>query len=145
MRRPDDPQDAAIARMLSYTRRIAVVGLSPNPWRSSHGVAAALQRDGYEIVPVNPLVDEVLGEPSHASLLDVEGQIDLVDVFRREEHLPQVARDAVAAGARGIFVQQGLHSPEARRIAEEAGLDYVENRCLKVEVSIRQARPAPVA
>lgn len=131
-----DPQADAIETILRSARRIAVVGLSADPSRQSHGVAAALQRDGYEIVPVNPNVDEVLGEPAYASLADVPGEIDLVDVFRRTEHLADVAREAAdRGGVAAIWNQQGLRSDEARRIAEAAGMTYVEDRCLKVEVA----------
>ena len=135
---PDDTID----RVLRRTRRIAVVGLSPDPWRSSHDVARALQHAGYEIVPVNPNVDEVLGERSWPSLADVPGEVDLVDVFRREEHLPGVAREAAAIGAPALWNQLGLVSDEARAVAEEAGMDYVEDACLKVEVARRGVRPA---
>lgn len=131
-----DPQADAVARILGYARRIAVVGLSPHHRRASHGVAAAMQRQGYDIVPVNPNVDEVLGVPAYASLSDVPGRIDLVDVFRREEHLPAIARAAADRGdVRGLWNQLGLRSEEARRIAAEAGMDYVEDRCLKVEIA----------
>ena len=144
-RRDDDPQDDAIHAILERTRRIAVVGISDNPMRESHGVAASLQRAGYEIVPVNPNLDEVLGERAYASLADIPGEVDLVNVFRREEHLPGVAREAAEIGAPAIWMQQGLVSPEARAIAEVAEMAYVENRCLKVEVAIREARPAHAA
>lgn len=130
-----------IRRILSNTRRIAVVGLSPDPSRTSHGVARALQQDGYEIVPVNPHATEVLGERAWPSLADVPGEVDLVDVFRRREHLPDVARQAVEIGAPALWNQLGLVSPEAREIATQAGLDYVEDRCLKVEVAVRGAGP----
>lgn len=135
---PPAPIDAVLAR----TRRIAVVGLSGDPWRASHDVARYLQEAGYEIVPVNPNVDEVLGVRAYAHLADVPGPVDLVDVFRRREHLPQVAREAAAIGAPAVWNQLGLVSPEARQVAEEAGMDYVENACLKVEVARRGARPA---
>lgn len=129
-------QDETVRRILGYTRRIAVVGLSADPRRTSHGVASVLRAGGYEIVPVNPSVDEVFGEPAYPSLAEVPGPIDLVDVFRREQHLPDIAREAAdRGGVRGLWNQLGLRSPEARRIAEEAGLDYVEDRCLKVEVA----------
>ncbi len=128
-----------IERILGYTRRIAVVGLSDQPWRASHDVAASLRSYGYEIVPVNPHIEEALGARAYPSLGDVPGDIDLVDVFRRREHLPEVAREAVEVGARGIWFQLGLRSPEARRIAEEGGLDVVEDRCLKIDVA-RYAR-----
>ena len=135
-----DVADTAIDRILRYARRIAVVGLSDKPWRTSHGVAADLQHRGYEIVPVNPNIESSLGEPAYPSLADVPGEIDLVDVFRREEHLPGVARQAAEVGARGLWNQLGLRSGEARRISEEHGMDYVEDACLKVEVARRAGR-----
>lgn len=129
---------STIDHVLGYTRRIAVVGLSDSPRRTSHQVAAALQSRGYQIVPVNPEISEALGERAYPSLADVPGDIDLVNVFRRERYLADVARQAVdRGGVRGVWNQLGLSSPEARRIATEAGLDYVEDRCLKVEVAAR--------
>ncbi len=131
-----DPQGEAVRRVLGETRRIAVVGLSPDPRRTSHGVAAALQRDGYEIVPVNPNTDEVLGERSYPSLADVPGHIDLVNVFRRDEHLADVARQAVERGdVDAVWNQLGLRSDRARELVTGAGMTYVEDRCLKVEVA----------
>lgn len=129
-------QEETVRRILGYTRRIAVVGLSDSPRRTSYGVASVLRSRGYEIVPVNPTIDEVFGERAYGSLADVPGEIDLVDVFRREEHLADVAQQAAdRGGVRGLWNQLGLRSPEARRIAEDAGLDYVEDQCLKVEVA----------
>lgn len=127
-------QEATVRRVLGYTRRIAVVGASASPWRPSNDVASALLGRGYGIVPVNPNYDEVLGLTCYPSLGDVPGDIDLVDVFRREEFLADVARQAVEVGARGLWMQLGLRSSEARATAEEAGLDVVEDLCLKVEV-----------
>lgn len=129
--------DDTIDELLPNVRRIAVVGLSDNPARTSHGVARALQAAGYEIVPVNPTIDEALGEPAFATLADVPGEVDLVDVFRREEHLAGVAREAAAIGAPALWNQLGLVSAEARAIAEDAGMTYVEDRCLKIEVARR--------
>lgn len=131
--------DDVIDDLLPDVRRIAVVGLSDDPSRTSHRVAAALQDAGYEIVPVNPMIDEALGVPAVGSLAEVDGPVDLVDVFRREEHLPGVAREAAAVGAPALWNQLGLRSAEARRIAADAGMVYVEDRCLKVEVA-RRAR-----
>lgn len=130
-----------IDRILGRARRIAMVGLSSDPDRPSHEVATALQRAGYEIVPVNPHEDEVLGVTAYPSLADVPGEVDVVDVFRGKEVLPDVARAAVDVGAPALWNQLGLWSEEARAIAEEAGLDYVEDRCMKVEVGRRGARP----
>lgn len=135
-------QGDQIERILGATRRIAVVGLSPDPTRDSHDVARALQRRGFEVVPVNPMVDEVLGLRSYASLDEVPGHVDLVNVFRRAEHLPGVAREAAAIGAPALWNQLGLRSAAARETAEAAGMAYVEDACIKVEVARRDARPA---
>lgn len=127
--------DGAIRRILGETRTIAVVGLSSKPDRPSHDVAAYLQRAGYRIVPVNPRETEVLGELSYATLRDIPADlpIDIVDVFRRAEETPEVARDAVAIGARTLWLQLGIANDEARAIAEDAGLTVIMDRCLKVD------------
>lgn len=127
-----DGQQAAIARMLA-SRRIAVVGLSDDPSRPSFGVARYLLSAGKEIVPVNPNLASVLGQRCYASLREIAGPIDVVDVFRRSEHCPQVVRDAVEIGAKGVWLQSGIISPESERLAREAGIDFVQDRCLKVE------------
>ena len=125
-----------VEQILSYARRIAVVGLSSKPWRDSHQVAEVLHEQGYEIVPVNPNEDDVFGLTSYANLAEIPGDpVDVVNVFRREEHLPGIAKEAAAVGARAMWAQLGLRSDEAREIAESAGLDYVEDVCLKVEVN----------
>lgn len=131
--RKNDP----VQTILGYSQRIAVVGLSDDPSRASFGVAAALLHQGYDIAPVNPTVDKVLGIRSYDTLEEVPGDIDVVNVFRRPEHLEGVARQAAAKGARALWLQLGLRSAEARRIAEAAGMDYVEDLCLKVEVARR--------
>lgn len=121
-----------VQALLDGVHRIAVVGLSSDPRRPSNSVARRLLDKGYEIVPVNPNEVEVHGIPAVASLLDVEGPVDVVDVFRRPEHAPGVARDAVTIGARVLWLQQGVRSADARRIATESGLGYVEDLCLGV-------------
>jgi predicted CoA-binding protein/FMN phosphatase YigB (HAD superfamily) len=132
----------AVDLTLVGMRRVAVVGLSANPMRESYGVAAALQRAGYQIIPVNPMVDEVLSERAYPDLASVPGRIDVVDVFRRPEQLAEVAREAVAREDVGaVFVQLGLASQEARAIVTGAGRAYVEDRCLRVEVDRRRAAP----
>ena len=119
--------------ILRDARTIAVVGASPKPWRPSHDVMRYLLEQGYRVIPVRPRdCDEVLGVPCVASLAEIEEPIDLVDVFRRPDAAPDVAREAVAAGAKALWLQLGISSGEARRIAAEAGLDYVENACTKV-------------
>jgi predicted CoA-binding protein len=118
--------------ILRDARSIAVVGASPEPGRPSYGVVAYLLRAGYRVVPVNPLADEVLGLRCLGSLAELEEPVDLVDVFRRPEHCGEVAREAVAAGAGALWLQLGIASPEARRVAEQAGMDYVEDACTAV-------------
>ena len=127
--------DEDLHKLLTDTKVIAVVGLSANPDRPSNQVAWYLHHQGYRLFGVNPRCPEpeVFGVPMFASLDQVPEPIDLVDVFRRPEHTPDVARAAVAAGAGALWLQLGIASPEARAIATEAGLAYVEDRCLKVD------------
>lgn len=124
------------ARLLGRTRRIAMVGASPDPGRPSHGVMRQLLDAGYEVVPVNPTVDQVLGKPAYATLEDAfaaTGPFDMVDVFRRPEHTPDVARSAVAIGARSLWLQLGVVNWEAAQIAHDAGLAVVMDRCTAIE------------
>jgi uncharacterized protein len=127
--------DQALRQLLLDTKVIAVVGLSANRERASNQVAWYLNHQGYRLYGVNPACPEpqVHGIPMLASLEEVPEPIDIVDVFRRPEYTPDVARDAVAAGARALWLQLGITSDEARAIAQGAGLAYVENRCLKVD------------
>lgn len=125
--RPEDPELRAI---LGDARTIAVVGLSSKPGRESLRVARYLQEAGYRIVPVNPREAEVLGERAYPSLLDVPDRIDVVNVFRRPQDTPEVARQAVRIGARMLWLQTDIVNEEARRIAEEGGLEVVMGVCL---------------
>jgi uncharacterized protein len=127
--------DEELRQLLLDTKVIAVVGLSANPDRPSNQVAWYLHHQGYRLFGVNPQCPdkEVFGVPVVASLDEVPEPIDMVDVFRRPEHTPEVAREAVAVGARALWLQLGIASPEARAIATEGGLLYVEDHCLKVE------------
>jgi predicted CoA-binding protein len=127
--------DEELRDLLLDTKVIAVVGLSANPDRPSNQVAWYLHHQGYRLFGVNPACPEpeVFGVPMLPSLDQVSEPIDLVDVFRRPEYTPQVAREAVAAGAGAVWLQLGIRSDEARAVATEAGLRYVEDRCLKVE------------
>ena len=126
------PEERELRSLLGEAEVVAVVGISSKPWRPSHEVASYLQQHGYRIVPVNPNEQEVLGEKVYASLLDVpeEIHIDVVDVFRRAEHTPEVARDAVAVGARMLWLQEGIVSEEAARIASEGGLEVIMGVCI---------------
>jgi predicted CoA-binding protein len=119
--------------LLGEARVIAVVGISSKEWRPSYEVASYLQDHGYRIVPINPNETEVLGERAYPSLLDIPDgvRVDVVDVFRRPEHTPDVARDAVQVGARLLWLQEGIVSEEAARIAQEGGLDVVMGVCIK--------------
>ncbi len=124
--------DADPGAVLRRSKTIAVVGLSSNSARPSYGVAHYLQGQGYRIIPVNPNETEVLGERAYPSVGAIPERVDLVDVFRASDAAPEVARDAVRAGAKALWLQLGIRSDEARRIAQEAGLDYVEDQCAKI-------------
>ena len=128
------PEDRELRALLGDARVIAVVGLSSKPNRPSRGVAAYLQEHGYRIVPVNPNEGEVLGERAYPSLRDIPAdvRVDVVDVFRRAEETPAVARDAVAIGAKVLWLQEGIVSDEAYRIASEAGLEVIMGVCIRV-------------
>ncbi len=117
--------------------RIAVVGLSADPGRPSYQISSYLKRAGYEIVPVNPSYPEVLGQKSYATVGEVPGKVDLVLVFRKPEFAAEAAREAVAVGAEGVWLQSGIRSAAAREIAAKGGLDYVEDRCMMVEHRVR--------
>lgn len=123
--------------VLRRARRIAVVGASPDPGRPSHGVMRYLQHHGYDCVPVNPNVRDVLGVRAFRNLNEATretGPFDIVDVFRRPEHTPAVARDAVAIGARWLWMQLGVVNWEAARIAWEGGLEVIMDRCTAMDL-----------
>ena len=127
-------------QILRDAKTIAVVGASPKPDRPSHGVMRYLLEQGYDVVPVRPRdCEEVLGVPCVATLAEIERPVDLVDVFRRPEHTPEIARQAVAIRAGALWLQSGIVSREARAIAETAGIDYVEDACTKVVHALRVA------
>jgi predicted CoA-binding protein len=120
------------AEILAETRTIALVGASPRPERPSNAVMRYLLEEGYRVIPVRPHRTEILGIPCVDSVRDIEEPIDLVDVFRRAEFCAEVAEQAAAAGAKALWLQLGIASPEARAIAERAGMDYVENACTAI-------------
>ena len=129
---PYSPEQAQLRSILGEARTIAVVGLSSNPDRYSFDVASYLQEHGYRVVPVNPNETEVLGERAYASLTDVPDPIDVVNVFRRPEETPDIARQAVSVGAKVLWLQNDIVNDEARRIAEGGGLDVVMGVCIMV-------------
>jgi uncharacterized protein len=128
--------DARIRRILTEVKTIAVVGWSPKPGRASHGVAAFLKRRGYRVIPVNPGQagqDSGLGEVVRGSLSEV-GPVDMVDIFRRAEEVGPVVAEAMASGARVIWMQLGIENAEAAAKAEAAGIEVVMNRCPAIEI-----------
>jgi predicted CoA-binding protein len=127
-------------RILSEAKVIAVVGYSPNPSRTSYNIANFLKRVGYTVIPVNPTVDEIEGVKSYPSVQAIPQTVDIVDVFRRSEHLMDVVEDAIAAGAPVVWSQLGVVDQAAARRAEDAGLDMVMDRCIKVEY-VRLCQP----
>jgi len=124
---------AGLARILTQARVIAVVGLSPNWYRPSYFAAKYMQEHGYRAIPVNPNATEILGETCYPTIAAVPGAVDIVDCFRQPEEMPELAREAVAKRARVLWIQLGIRSEEAARIASDAGLDVVQNRCVKIE------------
>ena len=116
--------------ILEYATTVAVVGASKDPGKPSGHIPYLLQRRGFRIIPVNPNSQDVLGERTFASLLDIKEPVDVVDVFRPAAEAPAIAHQAVAIGAKALWLQLGIMSDEAREIAESAGLDYVENLCM---------------
>jgi uncharacterized protein len=132
-----EPTDDEIRSLLERARRIAVVGLSSDVTRPSYGVSAYLQRAGYEILPVNPkhAGQTILGQPVVAKVTDLDGPIDIVDIFRRPVDVPRPVDESIAAGAGAIWMQLGIRNDEAGQKAADAGLMIVMNRCISIEHS----------
>ena len=131
MKEFQDPH--TILELILNARTVALVGLSGNELRASHFVGYYLKRHGYRVVPVNPNEESVLGERAYPTLADVPEHIDVVDVFRAPAAVPELAQEAVDAGAGALWLQFGVISPKGAKIASEAGLDVVMDRCMKVE------------
>jgi uncharacterized protein len=129
------PQD-----ILAGARTIAVVGASRDPLKAGGSVPAGLQRRGFRIIPINPHADMLFGERVYRSVLDVPGKIDIVDVFRPAGDAPEIARQAAAVGAKALWLQLDIRSGEARKIAEAAGMEFVEDECTAVIASLYQIR-----
>jgi hypothetical protein len=133
-----------LRELLARTGTIAVVGLSRDPRKDAHAIPARMRAYGWRVIGVNPEAPELLGEPAYPSLADVPDPVDLVNVFRPAEFCADVAREAVAAGARALWLQLGIRSLEARAVADAGGLEYVEDRCIAVEAArlgVRGPRP----
>jgi predicted CoA-binding protein len=125
-----NPTDEELRQLLTGASTIAMVGASGNPDRASHGIMQKLQSVGYKVIPVNPREREILGEPSYPSLKDVPVPIDIVDVFRRSEDTPAIADEAIAVGAKALWLQTGFANEEAAARAAAAGLAVVMDACI---------------
>ena len=125
--------EADIKSILEESKTVAVVGLSPGEERDSHRVAKYLQSQGYRIIPVNPKADEILGERSYPDLASIPEPIDVVDVFRRSEAVPEIVEEAIKVGAKTVWMQQGVIHEEAAARAREAGLQVVMDCCMMIE------------
>ena len=126
--------------ILQTARTIAVVGASRDPGKAGGSVPAGLQRRGFRVIPINPFADTLFGEKVYRSLLDVPEKVDIVDVFRPSADAPAIARQAAAIGAKALWLQLDIRSDEARRIAEAAGMEYVEDECTAVVASLHRIR-----
>jgi predicted CoA-binding protein len=122
-----------LRRILRNNHTLAIVGLSANWYRPSYFAAKYMQEHGYRVIPVNPMYDAVLGEKCYKSLRDIPEKVDIVDCFRKSEEIPSLAADAIAIGAKVLWMQLGVRNAEARKKAEAAGLQVVEDHCVKIE------------
>lgn len=129
----ENPSREQIGKILKKAKTIAVVGLSDNPQRTSYMVSQAMQASGYVIIPVNPTVDEVLGVKAVKSLKDIEGHIDIVNIFRRSEYLPELAKEFAEIDADVFWAQLGVENEEAYHFLKEKGYTVIMDRCIKVE------------
>lgn len=125
--------DQVTRTVLTTYRRIAVVGASATPGKPAHDVPLLMRERGYEVFAVNPTLTQWEGQHAYASLRDVPKPVEIVDVFRRAEETPAIARDAVAVGAKVLWLQLGIKSPEARAVAEQGGLTFIEDHCVNIE------------
>jgi len=128
-----DDDSEKLKRILQVSRTIAVVGLSTQWHRPSYFAAKYMQEHGYRVIPVNPTADSIMGEKSYKSLRDIPEKVDIVDCFRRSAEIPAIAEDAIAIGAKVLWMQLGVTNAEARKRAEAAGLEVVEDHCVKIE------------
>jgi uncharacterized protein len=130
--------EEAITNILTTAKTIAVVGLSPRPYRASYGVSETLQSSGYRIFPVNPNEKEILGEKCYARLEDIPEKIDIVDIFRRPEFVPEIVNSAIRIGARAIWMQEGVEDEPSAARARQAGLFVIMDNCIAKEIYKRR-------
>jgi|SRR5690625_1483993 len=131
-----NPSNETIKDILTKAKTIAVIGLSANPERTSYQIAQAMQHEGYKIVPVNPTIDEVLGEKAYDSLLDIDEPIDIINIFRRPEHLPDIAKAAAKTDCKVFWAQQGIKNEEAYHYLKERDFTVIMDLCIKVVHSV---------
>jgi uncharacterized protein len=127
-----NPSNEKLKQLLKDAKTIAVVGLSDNPEKTSYQISKIMQEVGYRIIPVNPSIDEVLGEKAYPSLVDVPENIDIINVFRRPEYLPEIAKEAAQTNCRVFWAQQGISNEEAYQYLQEHGFTVVMDLCIKV-------------
>lgn len=127
-----NPPKEKIASILEEAKTIAVVGLSDNPERTSYQIAEAMQKAGYKIIPVNPMVESVLGEKAYDSLVDIEEKIDIINVFRRSEFLPEIAKEALETECKVFWAQQGVVNEDAYKLLKENDFTVIMDLCIKV-------------
>jgi predicted CoA-binding protein len=132
----ENPTNDTMKRILETAETIAVIGLSDNPDRTSYQIAKVMQASGYRIIPVNPTIDEVLGERAYPSVQDIPDKIDIINVFRRPEYLPNIAKKAALTNCKVFWAQQGIISEEAYHYLREHDFDVIMDRCIKVVHSV---------
>jgi predicted CoA-binding protein len=137
----DSTNDTELKALLDGATRIAVVGASTNPSKASSQIPALLIKAGYTVIPVHPTATEILGQPTYPTLAEIPGRVDIVDVFRPAAEAPAIAEQAVAIGAGALWLQLGITSPEARRIADQAELTYLEDICIGATTQRLGAHP----
>jgi uncharacterized protein len=128
-----EPEDMERKRLLEQSRVIAIVGLSPDAEKASNVVANYLLKAGYTVIPVNPTYDEIMGRKSYKNLLDIPGQVDIVDIFMRAERVVPIVQEAIKLKPKAIWLQLGIVNDEAKRIAENAAITFVQDLCVKQE------------
>jgi len=131
-----NPENEQLKAILEETKTIAVVGLSDNPDRTSYQISREMQKAGYKIIPVNPMVEEVLGEKSYQSLADIDIPFDMINVFRRSEFLPEIAKEAAETDCRVFWAQQGVINEEAFNYLKEHDFAVIMDMCIKVVHSV---------
>ncbi len=126
-----NPEDQTIASLLAEAGTIAVVGLSDDPSRTSHRIAAYMQEAGYRVIPINPRIESALGEKAYSSLSEVNGRVDIVNVFRRSEEIPALVDEAIERRPRAFWMQKGISNPASARRLEDADITTIQNLCIK--------------